>query len=84
MKNKFAKLFEFEECQVLLTKDFEENAETEFKIVQVTHCENVTIDLALGFENEENRDSVFEKYGKKEAAEFLETIHKLNNAFNIG
>lgn len=83
MKNKFAKLFEFKECQVLVTKDFEENAETEFKIVQTTHCNHVVIDLALGFDDEEKRDSVFEKYGKKEASEFLKTINNLSNAFTI-
>jgi len=33
MKNKFAKLFEFEENQVLVTKHDEEGDENEFKVI---------------------------------------------------
>lgn len=79
MQNTFAKLFDFEESQVLVTKHFEENVENGFKLIQTTHCENVVIDLEITFNDEGERDSLFVTYGKAEATNFLELVNNISN-----
>lgn len=79
MKNKFAKLFEFEENQVLVTKHDEEVAENEFKVIQTTYCELGHFDLAVGFDDEEKRDLYFDEYGEGIAIEFLDIVNNLCN-----
>jgi len=79
MQNTFAKLFDFEESQVLVTKHFEENVENGFKLLQTTHCENVVIDLGVCFNDEGERDALFANYGKAEASNFLELVDKISN-----
>lgn len=83
MKNKFAKLFEFEDNQVLVTKHDEEGEENEFKVIQTTHCEGLQIDMAVGFDDEEKRDNYFEKYEKSRAIGFLDLVNDMINENNI-
>lgn len=82
MKNKFAKLFEFEENQVLVTKHDEEREENEFKVIQTTHCEGLEIAMAVGFDDEAKRDAYFEKYEEKIAIEFLDLVNDMLNENN--
>lgn len=84
MKNKFAKLFEFEENQVLVTKLDDEDSEKEFKLIQTTQNDIGKIDLAVGFDDEEKRDAYFDEYGEEIAIEFLYMVNNISNEITKG
>ena len=73
-KIQFAKIFELETHQVLITKDFEDDI---FKVNQTTDLDGCVPTLALGFDNEDKRDKCFDDYTEENAKKFLETIFKM-------
>lgn len=70
----FAKLFQVEDMQVLITKDFEEDTAT---IREQTDFVDIRPSLTFGFESEEDRDEAFENYGQEQAESFIKTIKKI-------
>ena len=73
MKNEFAKLFNFEEHQVIVFKRTNTDDET-FEVVRITAVEDALAESALGFKVESKRDEVFENFNSENANEFLKTI----------
>lgn len=70
----FAKIFELEKHQVLITKEYEDD---KFRINQTTDIDSCVPTLALIFDNEEKRDQCFEDYTKDNAIKFVENVVKM-------
>jgi hypothetical protein len=70
----FAKLFEIEYYQVLITKD---DVEDGFNITQHTDLGDVRPSMAIGFNTEEKRDKCFDDYSKNNAEKFLSIIQSM-------
>ena len=54
--NKFARLFELEDHQVLLMKDYDDEEE-KFYVSQTTWIDSISYSMRLGMKNEESRDN---------------------------
>lgn len=76
MKNQFAKLFDLEDHQVLITKDEDEDAK-EFSITQTTQIDGCDPSASLFFTNQDIRDSAFDSYNKEAAQRFLDSMIEL-------
>lgn len=78
MKNQFAKLFEFKNHQVLLTKDYDcdENGADEFLMNVSTALDSVQPAMKLSYKTEGERDAQFEKYTRESAKKFLDQMKK--------
>lgn len=80
MKNekilKFAKVFEIDTNQVLITKEFDENDDT-YLLKQTTEFDEVTPAMSMGFDTEEKRDKAFEDYNEENAQMFLNVINSM-------
>lgn len=74
-KIQFAKIFELETHQVLITKDYEDHEK--FKVNQITDLEDCMPTLALVFDDEEKRDKCFDDYNEENAKKFLANILKM-------
>jgi len=74
MKIEFAKLFEIEDYQVLITK---EDTEDGFNVTQQTDLGEVRPSMSLGFDAEEKRDKCFLEYNKENAEKFLSIIKEM-------
>lgn len=71
--DKFARLFELENHQVLLMKDYDYEEET-FYVSQITWIDNISYSMKLGMKNEESRDKYFDKYSEEEAKRYLNSV----------
>lgn len=63
--NKFARLFELEDHQVLLMKDYDDEEE-KFYVSQTTWIDSISYSMRLGMKNEESRDKYFDKYNEED------------------
>lgn len=68
--NKFCKLFDLKEAQVLVVKEMNQNEE-EFEISLTTEVEGVRIKQIATYESENKRDAVFEQYEENQANSFF-------------
>lgn len=76
MKNKFAKLFDFEENQVLVTKHNEQYVNNEFQVIQSTYCDSTEVSMTVGFNDMNLRDAYFDAFETQNASAFLGVISK--------
>lgn len=74
--NKFARLFELDDHQVLLMKDYEDEEE-KFYVSQTTWIDSISYSMRLGMKNEESRDKYFDKYNEEEAKRYLTSVTNL-------
>jgi hypothetical protein len=74
MKDIFCKLFDFEDCQVLIKK---EESEDTFDIRQSTVLEGMGVDLTLIYKKEEVRDKHFDEYSDDNAKKFVGVIKSM-------
>jgi len=74
--NKFAKLFELGNNQVLLIKEYEEEEDI-FQVSQTTWIDNVSYSIKLSMKSEVSRNKYFEKYNEEDAKHFLKNIDNL-------
>lgn len=75
-KNIFAKIVETEYYQVLITKEYDDDTE-QYKVVQHLDMDDMRIELALKFNSEETRDSVFNSYSVSNADKFVELVDNI-------
>jgi len=73
-KFEFAKIFELEDYQVLITKDEDDE---KYRIMQSTQLEDCMPSLALGYELESTRDKHFNEYNIDNAQKFLDMLKKV-------
>ncbi len=73
-KNKFAKVFDVNEYQVLVMK---EEFEDSFDLVQMTSLENHVPHLKAKFDTEETRDRLFDNYSQEDAEKFFRDIQDM-------
>ena len=74
--NKFARLFELADHQVLLMKDYNDEEE-KFYVSQTTWIDNISYSMKLGMNNEESLDKYFDKYNEEEAKRYLDSVTDL-------
>lgn len=74
--NKFARLFELADHQVLLMKDYDDEEE-KFYVSQTTWIDNISYSMRLGMNNEESLDKFFDKYNEEEAKCYLNSVMNL-------
>ena len=74
--NKFARLFELADHQVLLMKDYDDEEE-KFYVSQTTWIDNISYSMRLGMNNEESLDKYFDKYNEEEAKCYLNSVTNL-------
>jgi hypothetical protein len=74
MKNQFAKLFELDNHQVLVTKNYDqdETGKDVFLMEVSTSLNSIQPTMKAHYPTEEKRDQQFEKYDKHNAQKFLE------------
>lgn len=72
----FAKIFELDEHQVLITKEYEPEDDS-FKVVQTTDFEDVRPAVAWVFKDESVRDKCFDDYKESQAKEFVKSIQEM-------
>ena len=80
MKTHFAKIFEFENHQVLVTKD---DSDDGFEVVQATDLGTMCPLMKVGFKTEKMRDKYFNEYDEKIAKHFLDEMIKLTDELEI-
>ena len=73
MNNKFAKLFDVGNDQVLLTKDYNEESE-EYEIKISTSISDIRCSVKLGFKSEDSRNKGFDNYNEENAKHFQNEI----------
>jgi|VirMetMinimDraft_7_1064189.scaffolds.fasta_scaffold89366_2 hypothetical protein len=76
----FAKLFQVDDKQVLITKIFEDDI---FSIKQQTSLEEVIPIITLSFNDEEERDFDFDGYNQEVAEDFIKTIENILNIIRL-
>lgn len=75
MKEIFAKIFELEDFQVLITKQFEnEEDETEYHVVQTTMVTGVEFNMSLVYTDRDKANEIFNTYSENDARAFIEQI----------
>ena len=74
--NRFARLFELADHQVLLMKDYDDEEE-KFYVSQTTWIDNISYSMKLGMNNEESLDKYFDKYNEEEAKRYLDSVTDL-------
>lgn len=74
--NKFARLFELADHQVLLMKDYDDEEE-KFYVSQTTWIDNISYSMRLGMNNEESLDKYFDEYNEEEAKYYLNSVMNL-------
>lgn len=74
--NKFARLFELDDHQVLLMKDYDDEEE-KFYVSQTTWIDSISYSMRLGMKNEESRDKYFDKYNEEEAKRYVTSVTNL-------
>lgn len=78
MENKkFAKLFEFDNKQVLITIEDGHEGDNGFMVVQTTNFDIVRPTLSVGFDNENDRDKYFKEYNTKNAKKFFKIVYNM-------
>jgi hypothetical protein len=80
MKNKkytFCKIFELEDRQILIEKNY--NDEDDYKIKISTSDEEVLTSLSLGFLKEEEADKYFESITEEEVLRYFKNIGVIKN-----
>ena len=70
MRDKFARLFDAGEQQVLLEKDFDEETHQDTLHI-TTMIQGTRASAILGFETEEDRNEAFDLFGDEDAEEFV-------------
>ncbi|VDH16880.1 Uncharacterised protein [Algoriella xinjiangensis] len=87
LKNVFAKIFEFKESQVLVTKQFKDNDgdNDEYQVsFEYRAIDNLIINQKLCFKKEEHQDKVFENINQEMVNKVFSSIDNdlLNNNMN--
>jgi hypothetical protein len=77
MKNntmiKFAKLFEIDNNQILITKDYDYDEDV-YLLKQRTSFDEVDPSMSMSFDSEEKRDNAFNDYNQDNAQKFLNLV----------
>jgi len=76
MNNKFAKLFDVGNNQVLLTKDYNEESE-KYEIKISASISDIRYSVSLGFNSENSRNEGFDNYNEENAERFQSGITSL-------
>lgn len=71
------RIIELPTHQILLTKDFDEDEDSKPLLVITIFCEGTKFNHKLGYEDEEKRNDIFNKFTEEQADVFLESVLKL-------
>ena len=71
--NKFARLFDLGNYQVLLTKGYDAEEES-FSVSQTTENDHVSYSIKLSMNYEDSRDRYFDTYNEEDAKHYLASV----------
>jgi hypothetical protein len=83
MKHRFAKLFDLDEHQVLVTRRYN-NEDGCYEMKVATLIDGVAASVGHQFLNEEVRDHAFEAFDRVSAVAFIRHMHRLETALTAG
>ncbi len=69
----FSKIIELEQCQVLVTKDYDDE-EGKPQLVISTHIDGGVPTIKMGFSDTDKRDDAFNQYNETSAQSFYERM----------
>lgn len=76
MNNKFALLFDFDQCQVLVTKTYDDEQEMHLMVV-TTEIDGIDLSIKYSFKDVEKRNTAFDAFTREQAEKFLESSKEM-------
>lgn len=73
MKNEFCKIFIVEDCQLLITKQYNSGDDV-YQVSQITEIKGVRPTVSFVFKTKKQMNDCYKKYDRKQAEEFIEKV----------